>query len=481
MKGSWCCGLSGWGNDELGANARILASGAPSYNPRMRRIVPLSFVILLASCRLFAAKQAPAVAPTPLDPPLTAAPALTALDAAGQQAAWKEAFGPLRLPAKPLETLQKLYATDLLAGMPVSADRTRRGGTEFAPSHVTDGSGKYWATDDDARDGELFIGWGGLQVITHIALKEVPALGARVRNFAVDARIGGQWQPVFQGSGIGARKILRLERPAIADALRIRIRDAAACPALLDVSAYRGPTIVRILPEAEDFLDSTVVRMEASQPGTTIRYTLDGSTPTADSSPYNPTRPPKISQTCLIQAAPFGGNGSVDAAHGLAPATAQVVLWPESKLQPASSFTLPLERGLNYACYEMDINGLAALRDAEPTYTGTCDGFNLNVRKRNEAVAMVYEGWIQVPADGLYRFSLADGGGAQLKIGDAWVVDHDGPHASGEKLGRAALRAGWHPIHLAWFNNVGEPKLDVKCFGPGCPENGEITAERLGR
>ena len=451
---------------------------------------------------MLAAKPVPVVAPVVFGAPLPEAPALESLDAAGLQAAWKEAFGALPMPAQPLEALKKLYAVDLLAGAEASATHTRGEAAPknkkwsksaaketdpvvlpYGPGNAVDGNpGTYWAADDGYSDAALTLRLKAPQVVTHVLLEEVPALGARVRGFAVEAQVGDAWLAVAQGTGIGARKVIRLESPVVAQALRIRIKDAPACAALRKVGAYRGPARVKIMPEAADFLDSTVVRMAADQPGVAIRYTLDGGAPTAESPVYDPAHPLKISQTCLIQAAPFAsGEENVLAAYGLAPASAQVVLWPESKLQPAVSFTLPLERGLNYACYEVNLPSLAALRDAEPSYAGACNGFNLNVRKRDEGVAVVYEGWVQVSADGLYLFEVSDDDGAQLWIGDALVVDHDGPHAAGEKQGRVALCAGWHPVRLAWFNNAGDLKLEVKCFGPGCPADGEIKAERLGR
>ncbi len=56
-------------------------------------------------------------------------------------------------------------------------------------------------------------------------------LGQRVEGFAVDTWQAGQWQPLTGGSSIGARRLLRTAE-TITDAVRLRITQAAACPAL---------------------------------------------------------------------------------------------------------------------------------------------------------------------------------------------------------------------------------------------------------
>lgn len=465
----------------------------------MRPIILFSAVFLLAACH--GAKPVPVVAPQVLGGPLAEPLPPDALDAPARRALWQTSFGDLPMPADPMPALKKLYARDLLLGRPAEASQVRgmraEGGRHekgdkpdaerapeeaYAPAHVTDGNNAtYWATGDQVAEATLAVTLAAPQVVTHVLLEEMPALGRRVGEFSVEAQVAGQWRPVAGGRGIGARRILRLEKPVVAGALRLRLQNPAACPALRRFSAYAGPAKVRILPGAADFLESTEVKMAVDQPGVTIHYTLDGSVPTAESPLYDPGHPPRVGQTCLIQAAPFAAGKNISAAYGLPPVSAQVVWWPESKLQPATAFALPLERGLNYACYEMELANLGALKNAEPTYAGMCDGFTLNVRKRDEGVALVYEGWIQVGADGLYDFSLTDDDGAQLWVGDTLVVDHDGPHPKAEKRGLVALRAGWHPLRVAWFNNAGERELKVGCFGPGCPADGEIKAERLGR
>jgi len=78
-----------------------------------------------------------------------------------------------------------------------------------------------------------------------------------------------------------------------------------------------------------------------------------------------------------------------------------------------------------------------------------------------------YTGYILIPADGVYLFSLASDDGSRLTIGGTTVVDNDGLHGSAEKEGRIALAAGFHPLRLAYFERDGGDELTVSVKGPG--------------
>lgn len=59
--------------------------------------------------------------------------------------------------------------------------------------------------------------------------------------------------------------------------------------------------------------------------------------------------------------------------------------------------------------------------------------------------------------------------GDELILNHAAVVDNDGVHALQEQFGAVYLTAGWHPIHLSWFNSAGEFGLEVYYQRAGLP------------
>ena len=76
------------------------------------------------------------------------------------------------------------------------------------------------------------------------------------------------------------------------------------------------------------------------------------------------------------------------------------------------------------------------------------------------AVGMIFRGYIDIPATGIYTFALASDDGAILRIGGRVVVDNDGEHPLLEKSGQAALSAGLHSLELRYFDyNGGEIRL----------------------
>ncbi len=426
-------------------------------------------MLLLAACH--SAKPLPPLAAH--GAPFAEPAALEALDEAGVKALWVESYGSLPMPKEPLKALQALYLQDVLAARPLEASSVRGGDSlpEFAPAALTDGNNEtYWAAQPEAREAALTAIFPELHMVDRVWLEEVPELGARVGALVVEVRVDGLWRMVAQGQGIGARKVVRF-KPIMTDALRVRIQESVDAPALRRMSAYVAPPLVRISPEAADFLGDTVVRMAAEYPiGVRIAYTLDGSVPNLESPLYDPANPPRVSKTCLIQAAPFMDGGDLYRMYGLAPAAVQVVAWNEKQLVAASPVVLPPERGLAYACYE-NVPSLDKLAAAEPTYAGLCADFS--VKPRQAGSALVCEGWVKVEADGLYTFSL--GGEARLWL-DGQLAAESTPNAQSKKV--VAWRAGWHPLRVAW---LADKAVELKCFGPGVPADGKLAAEKFGR
>lgn len=74
-----------------------------------------------------------------------------------------------------------------------------------------------------------------------VVLREDLRRGQRVRAFALEASDDGvAWRPLVQATTIGPRRILRVE-PTRAAALRVRVLDARAEPALLPIAVHRSP------------------------------------------------------------------------------------------------------------------------------------------------------------------------------------------------------------------------------------------------
>lgn len=79
-----------------------------------------------------------------------------------------------------------------------------------------------------------------------------------------------------------------------------------------------------------------------------------------------------------------------------------------------------------------------------------------------DSFGLKYQGYLDIPADGIYSFYLNCDDGGILTIAGREVVDNDGPHGPFEKSGQVALRKGLQPIALDFIEGGGGYTLQLK-------------------
>ena len=353
--------------------------------------------------------------------------------------------------------LDATYSTGLVAGASATSPDTRAGSDRFAPALVLDGvSDSYWSTDDGVPSGSLVIDLPQARLFDRVSLREYLPLGQRVRAFEVEVRQAGVWQPWVAGTTIGARRIL-IGDPVRSDGVRVRVHDAKAAPTLSEVELYLAPPRVTIQAASDVFLERMFVGLEANLPGAAIHFTLDGSEPTRESELYDERI--LLERSVLLRARAFLGEQSSWIAQRNFMARSKDSLRPPGTEAPGPA-------GIAYSYHEGGWQSLVDLDRSEPLRSGVTSGLELAIPTRNEHYAVVFEGWIDVPSDGIYDFATASDDGSRLWIGDELVVDNDGLHGLREVQGSIGLRAGWHALRVAYFNAVGGAELQVSWRGP---------------
>jgi hexosaminidase len=88
----------------------------------------------------------------------------------------------------------------------------------------------------------------------------------------------------------------------------------------------------------------------------------------------------------------------------------------------------------------------------------------VRVAVNRERASLIFEGLVQVPADGIYTFELATNGGARMYVADDEILVDMSTATEPAQRARIGLRAGWHPFRLAWFDGVGDPALELRCL-----------------
>jgi alpha-L-fucosidase len=224
-----------------------------------------------------------------------------------------------------------------------------------------------------------------------------------------------------------------------------------------ELEIYRPPAIST---PATEFVDLAEISIEAGDPRIDeIRFTIDGTDPSgAAAIPYK--GPFRIgAATAVIRARGF--------VNGVAKTPVAAIHVRKVEPRPAEAVNAAdLTPGLLTQTWRGDWNQLpdfSSLGNAEIGVTREIAPI------RAERVAMRFTGYIVVPADEVYVFSLTSDDGARIFIGDTLVIDNDGLHVATEKQGTIALAAGLHPITLDWFNRTGDAALELKMGRTGQP------------
>jgi hypothetical protein len=91
--------------------------------------------------------------------------------------------------------------------------------------------------------------------------------------------------------------------------------------------------------------------------------------------------------------------------------------------------------------------------------TGVASFPNLKDTLRTENCGLMYEGFLKVPSNGLYRFYLSSDDGSALWVDGEQLIDNDGLHGNEEVTGEVALQKGYHSFRLAYFQATGSATL----------------------
>jgi alpha-L-fucosidase len=226
---------------------------------------------------------------------------------------------------------------------------------------------------------------------------------------------------------------------------------------VLDIVGEPDVTIApTVSADAPIFVDGTDVRVTTDRRNVQLRFTTDGTAPRATSPEV--AGPVRLTRTATVQARAFRG------ARPVSGVTAATFTRVTARPATAVADTVP---GLECAVVEGDFKVLPAFAPAEIVKAGTVAGFDLSARTRESRFAMRFQGYIRVPATGVYRFFVRSDDGSRMWVGETLLVDNDGLHSSRELSAPVALEQGWHPITVAMFEQSGGFELDVAWSGPG--------------
>lgn len=146
-----------------------------------------------------------------------------------------------------------------------------------------------------------------------------------------------------------------------------------------------------------------------------------------------------------------------------------------TSLQPSTE-AAHARRGLKFRYYEGAWSILPDFVKIKPIAEGIAAGLTLSGRKRPDNYALVFEGYIDIPRDGGYTFTLLSKDGGRLEIGSEVVATSPAPVAQvcgavgnmvQQAKGSIGLRKGKHPFRLSMTDTTGEDAFALQWEGPG--------------
>jgi len=253
-----------------------------------------------------------------------------------------------------------------------------------------------------------------------------------------------------------------------ADANDFAARFAEQLP-MLDASGVRyfvDPPVG--LPSRKVILEGQTVTLTATPPDLfpfgVVRFTKDGSDPTASSAPFD--RPITVAETTRIAAALFLPNGRTS------PVVRTSIV--QERPRPATTVGRPAS-GVFYTYVEADLHRLPDFGRLPAKARGRVGAISLEEvaravgKMRAERFALLFEGFVRVRSAGIHRFVATADDGIRVEVDGEVLLEDDGEHEARESSAEIALEPGLHRLRVSYFQGAEGKALDVKVEGPDLP------------
>lgn len=130
--------------------------------------------------------------------------------------------------------------------------------------------------------------------------------------------------------------------------------------------------------------------------------------------------------------------------------------------------------GVNYKYYKGTFTQLPNFDSLTPSRTGRSEKVDLSQKTRDYDYAFLFDGYLDIPADGTYRFYLLSDEGSRLYWGKYHkdsipLIDHDGLHTEQLDSAEITLTKGVYPFAVSYFERNGAEQLKFQWY---CPEAG---------
>jgi len=231
---------------------------------------------------------------------------------------------------------------------------------------------------------------------------------------------------------------------------------------------YVAPIVTTpyVITDNKMFIGKTQISLACDTDGSDIYYTLDNSEPTVKSKLYKHSF--QIDKTTTVKMQAFADD------RISLPAEA---VFEKAKLLKSKK-KLKMNPGLKYDYYTGSFFSVHDYLKLKPEKSGIVTRINTNQKESKIYIGFDFEGYIDIPKDGLYTLYLVSNDGSELYLHDKLFIDNDGLHPVVESFRTVGLKAGNHPIKIKYFQGAGGEILKLLWEGPGI-EKQEVPSSVL--
>ncbi len=127
--------------------------------------------------------------------------------------------------------------------------------------------------------------------------------------------------------------------------------------------------------------------------------------------------------------------------------------------------TSPKKQGVAYTYYEGKCKRVADIAACNKVKEGVMKNFSIEEVAVPDHFAYDFRTLVKIPERGVYRFYTFSDDGSKLYIDGKLIVDNDGGHSGRRAEGKVALEAGYHELHLLYFEDYMGQELEVGYSG----------------
>ncbi|MEN8193356.1 MAG: PA14 domain-containing protein [Bacteroidota bacterium] len=193
-----------------------------------------------------------------------------------------------------------------------------------------------------------------------------------------------------------------------------------------------------------------LVQLSCEDENATIRYTIDGSIPSAING-YTYEKPLKVSKTTLLR--------TVTVKYKYPNSNILSHYVGTDLYQEAQVIKRDLNNGLNYKYFEGEVKSTKEIEELTLYKTGIISNITNSMRHRDYDHAIIFNGYLKIPEDGVYNFYLTSNDGSRLHLNDELAINNDGAHGSMEESITVSLKSGYHKILVEYFQLGGGKEL----------------------